>query len=102
MNVTVISGGRALSIKGLVILKILMNIFIFCMLISEGLFHSSGSSGWGWTGQRVRLRAGFGVCFFFFGQDIDTYVDDIHVTVLSQSCFLMHSCQMTGCTEDFK
>ena len=32
---------------------------------------------------------------------IDTYVDDIHVTVLSQSCFLMHSCQMTDCTDDF-
>lgn len=70
------------------------------MLISEGLFHSSGSSGWGWAGQHVRLRAGF--CFFFkMSQDIDTYVDDIHVTVLSQSCFLMHSCQMTDCTEDF-
>lgn len=57
------------------------------MLVSEGLVHSSGRAGMGGQWEGFLLGGYFSV----INNDIDTHDDDdndVHVTVLSQSCLL--------------
>lgn len=83
-------GGGVIRVFSILILV------IFSMLVSEGLVHSSGRAGPGGSvgvyGRGGAVGEGY---FSVISNNIDIRIDDdVHVTVLSQSCLL--SCIPVG------